>query len=334
MEIKIIFFAFKHRYRFKDLNNFLHSRFYGKYFLINLSGPLKHWLAKILIKLKIGIPISFDGKPLLKENTKGLNFFIRGTKLNIPTNFRLLKNNVVSITHPLLDNEDVFQVYPLNIKKTHINKNPKIIFMSSVNIDINNEEEQIWLKYKKNILEDFTIIDQISFWQKCLPGKEIMIIHSYYKIFKILLRFEIIKHLKEKYKKKLIIVGSDWNKYFIESLPSNYNIKENNELYRGNICLDTGSLEGSSSLYSRSNQIIESGGLIIQCAQIDFKNQWNGLSDKILFTNLKNLDFVIERMLNNDEFSNNTLNDIYNNFLSANKLIENNFDKFIEKTNY
>ena len=51
-------------------------------------------------------------------------------------------------------------------------------------------------------------------------------------------------------------------------------------------------------------------------------------------TNLKNLDFAIERMLNNDEFSNNTLNDIYNNFLSANKLIENNFDKFIEKTNY
>ena len=52
--MKLVFFAFKHRYRFKDLNNFLYSRAYGKYFLLNLSGPFKHIFAKILIKFKKG----------------------------------------------------------------------------------------------------------------------------------------------------------------------------------------------------------------------------------------------------------------------------------------
>ena len=49
--MKLVFFAFKHRYRFKDLNNFLHSRVYGKYFLLNLGGPFKHFIAKILFKI-------------------------------------------------------------------------------------------------------------------------------------------------------------------------------------------------------------------------------------------------------------------------------------------
>ena len=332
--MKIIYFAFKHRYRFKDLNNFLHSRVYGKYLLINLAGPLKHWLALILIKFKIGIPISCDGRPLLDEKTRGLNFFIRGTNLNIPTNFRLLTNNIVSISHPLLDNKDVFQVYPLDIKKTRINNNPKIIFMSSINIDIIDKEKKIWIKYKEAILKDFTIIDQINFWKECLPNEEIKFINKNYRVVKLFLRFEIIKHLKEKFKENFILIGSDWNKYDIESLPSNYNIKKNNNIYKGNICLDTGSLEGSSSLYSRSNQIIESGGLIIQCSQIDSKKQWKDLSNKILFQNFLSLDSVIQKLLNDNIYSNKILDDIYCNFLYSNKLTEKNFDIFLKNHKY
>ena len=49
----LVFFAFKHRYRYKDLNNFLHSRFYGRFLLLNLGGPFKHFIAKILIKINL-----------------------------------------------------------------------------------------------------------------------------------------------------------------------------------------------------------------------------------------------------------------------------------------
>ena len=98
--MKLIFFAFKHRYRYKDLNNFLNSRFYGKYFLLNLGGPFKHFIARVLLKLKFGFAISCDARPLIESKKSGINFFIRGTNLNIPTHYRNLENNYVSIKNP------------------------------------------------------------------------------------------------------------------------------------------------------------------------------------------------------------------------------------------
>ena len=59
------------------------------------------------------------------------------------------------------------------------------------------------------------------------------------------------------------------------------------KIYKGNICLDLGSMLGSISLYSRSNQIIESGGLIIQSFQNDSREIWGNIHDKILFNNLR-----------------------------------------------
>ena len=78
--------------RNKDLNNFLNSRIYGKYFVLNLGGPVKHLIAKILIFLKIGKAISCDGKPLISDKSKGINLWMRGTNLNIPSNLKNLKD--------------------------------------------------------------------------------------------------------------------------------------------------------------------------------------------------------------------------------------------------
>ena len=97
--MKLVFFSFKHRHRYKDLNNFLNSRIYGKYYILNLAGPLKYFIAKLLIFLKIGKTISCDGKPLIVDKSRGINFWMRGTILNIPQTFRNLNNNVVSIYH-------------------------------------------------------------------------------------------------------------------------------------------------------------------------------------------------------------------------------------------
>jgi hypothetical protein len=325
--MKFFFFAFKHRYRFKDLNNFLQSRSYGKYFILNLGGPFKHLIAKLLMRLRIGTPISCDGRPLLKEDTGGFNFFIRGTSLNIPTDMRYLNNNIVSIKHPLLENKDVFQIYPINIKKTKVKNDIKIIFMSSVNIETNDKELEIWRIAKDSILSDFTLIDKIDFWKKYLFGKEVKIINTFYRKIKLLLRYEIVQHLKRKFNHKFIVIGNDWSKLSVQSMNSNYDIKQNNELYRGNICLDLGCIEGSSSLYSRANQIIEAGGLIIQSKQTDYKKKWKNLDEKILFKDFNHLDFIIQKMLNDYEYSNKILNDIYKNFSNSKILIEDSLDK-------
>ena len=324
--MKFIFFAFRNRYRYKDLNNFLNSKFYGKYFLLNLGGPFKHLIAKIFQKLKIGFAISCDGRPLIKKKS-GINFFIRGTNLNIPKNFRNCENNYVSIQNPFKKDKNVFQVYPVNIRKTEIKKDIKMIFMASVNTSMNPEEEKIWNNCKNEIFKDFTIIDKLDFWEEKLSTKDLEIIIIFYRKIKLLLRFEIAKYLKEKLGNQFILFGNDWNNYSINSLSSEYNNKKNNRIYNGNICLDLGSIEGSSSLYSRSNQIIEAGGLIIQSKQIDSDEKWNELSNKILFNNFESLEELIRKLMSDKDYSNEILNKIYLNFKDVEKKIESNFDK-------
>ena len=221
--MKLVFFAFKHRYRYKDLNNFLHSRFYGKYFVLNLGGPLKYFVARVLLKLNFGFAISCDARPLIKNEKSGVNFFIRGTNLNIPNNFRNLGNNFVSIKNPFKEESNIFQIYPINITKSKINNEPKIVFISGVNIDLNDQQKILWEKCKEEVLNDFTILDKKSFWEKYLRENGNEDIFVFYKKFKLLLRYEIVKYLKKRFNEKFILIGDDWKNYSINSLRSNFN---------------------------------------------------------------------------------------------------------------
>ncbi len=326
--MKIIFFAFKHRYRFKDLNNFLHSRKYGQYFIINLSGPFKYYLSKIFMFLKIGKYISCDGKPIIKNPKIGYNFFIRGSDLNIPSNFNALQNNIVSIKHPMLENKKIFQIYPINLKKVNPNKNLKIIFMSTININCTENELSIWEKHKNEILNNFSIIDDRNFWLNNTNERDNFKINQLYRRIKLLLRFEIIKHLKNKYKEKFYLFGDDWNKYYKDAYKSDYNIKNNINRYKGNVCLDLGCIEGSSSLYSRSNQIIESGGIIVQSEQIDSSEKFEHLKEDIVFNNFTQLDNIFDKILNDHLSAKSILEKINTHFSNSNKNVEKELKKY------
>ena len=328
--MNLVFFSFRHRYRQKELNNFLTSRIYGKYLVLNLGGPFKHFIAKLLIFLKIGKAISCDGKPLIANKSRGINYWIRGTTLNIPSNFKNLNNNFVTIDNPLLQNKKIFQIHPINIKKAQIQEKLKIIYMSRVNVEINKDEKEIWEEYKKQFLEDFRLIDNKKIWEKIyLNNNNELEKFSLYKKLKLLLRFEIINNIKPIFTKKLNLIGDDWSLSF-NSLPSLYNVKKIKKIYMGNICLDLGSMLGSVSLYSRSNQIIESGGLIIQSYQNDSQKIWGNLHDKILFKNLSDLISLIEKLLSNKEYCSILLKEIYENFKDSNKLIEESLDKVLK----
>tara|TARA_B100000678_G_scaffold168218_1_gene140420 strand:- start:92 stop:1081 length:990 start_codon:yes stop_codon:yes gene_type:complete len=329
--MNLIYFAFKYRYRFKDLNNFLKSRIYGNYILLNFSGPFKYYLSKILILLKIGRAISCDGRPLIKNKSQGYNFFIRGTDLNIPTNLLDLDNNIVAIKHPLLENNKIFQIYPINIKKNKMNDDIKIIFMSSIKLETNEEEFLFWQTHKEKILNNFTILDDKYFWQNNLANKNLFEINRFYRITKSLLRFEIVTYLKKIYDKKFVLIGEDWRKYSIDSLKSNYNTKKNKKIYKGNICLDTGSLEGSSSLYPRANQIIESGGLIVQNYAFDASEHWKDLKQDLLFKNFDELRNIIDKLINNLELSNILLDKISKHFKNSSISMEETLNRYFSK---
>ena len=330
--MKLIFFSFKHRYRQKELNNFLKSRTYGKYFVLNLGGPFRHLIAKLLIFLRIGRTISCDGKPLITEKSRGINFWMRGTTLHIPEDLKKLNNNFVTIDNPFVKDKKIFQIYPICIKRTQIRNDCKIIYISKIIIEANSEEKRIWEKYKVQMMEDFSLIDSKIFWEK-IYIKENNELEKYllYKKFKLLLRFEIIKNIKVMFDKNLHLIGDDWNLFSINSSPSNYNVKQIKKLYEGNICLDLGSMLGSVSLYSRSNQIIESGGLIIQSYQSDANKIWGDLKDKILFKNLSDLTFLINKLLADKEYCSFLLKEISNNFRNSKKSLEKNLDKIFEQ---
>ncbi len=328
--MKLVFFAFKHRYRYKDLNNFLYTRLYGKYFLLNLGGPFKHLVAQVLLKTHFGFAISCDARPLIKNKKSGINFFIRGTNRNIPNNFRYLENNYVSIKNPFIEEKNLFQIYPINIPYSQINYEPKIIFIGSANIEINNEQKILWEKCKKEVLNDFTILDKKNFWEKYLGENKIENIFIFYKKFKLLLRYEIIKYLRKNFDNKFILIGDDWKNYSINSLPSNFNPNYVKKLYKGNICLDFGSAEGSSSLYSRSNGIIEAGGLILQSKQIDSVDIWGNLENKITFKNFNDLEVLVNKLLYNEDLSNDILLNIFKIFKNSKNLIEKSFDQIFK----
>ena len=76
---------------------------------------------------------------------------------------------------------------------------------------------------------------------------------------------------------------------FIRCPMSSFHYNTYKKIYKGNICLDLGCIEGSSSFYSRSNQIIESGGLIIQSKQMDSNEKWGQLSKDIIFKDFNNV---------------------------------------------
>jgi hypothetical protein len=332
--MRLFFFSFKHRYRQKELNNLLNTRIYGKYFILNLSGPFKYFVGKILLFLRIGKAISCDARPLIPDKTKGINLWMRGTNLDIPNDLKKLNNNFVTIDNPFIQNQKIFRLYPINIKKTKIQDNLKIIHMSRINIDTSAEEKNIWNKYKDQLIEDFTLVDNNDFLKKIsLNHNDEMRMFNLYKKIKLLLRFEIIENLKKVFNNKINLIGDGWDTFHSDSLTPIYNMKKITKMYKGNIGLDLGSLAGSISLYPRSIQIIESGGLIIQSTQKDSNKVWKNLHDKILFNNISGLISLVEKLLNNKQYCLTLLQEISENFRHSDRSIENNLDKIINILN-
>ncbi len=332
--MRLFFFSFKHRYRQKELNNLLNTRIYGKYFILNLSGPFKYFVGKILLFLRIGKAISCDARPLIPDKTKGINLWMRGTNLDIPNDLKKLNNNFVTIDNPFIQNQKIFRLYPINIKKTQIQDNLKIIHMSRINIDTSAEEKNIWDKYKDQLIEDFTLVDNNDFLKKIsLNHNEEIRMFNLYKKLKLLLRFEIIENLKKVFNNKINLIGDGWDTFHSDSLTPIYNMKKITRMYKGNIGLDLGSLAGSISLYPRSIQIIESGGLIIQSTQKDSNKVWKNLHDKILFNNISGLISLVEKLLNNKQYCLTLLQEISENFRHSDRSIENNLDKIINILN-
>ena len=175
------------------------------------------------------------------------------------------------------------------------------------------EVRLIWEKKKKLLTENLSLIDNEKFWD-FLKGDNKRKQGIYIGI-KNLMRIHLIKRIKEKFKDKCIIVGTEWKDIFEDSLDSNFDINFMKKIYRGNICIDLLPKDGDEVLNTRSIGIIENGGILIQARNFNTDIFFPELSNLITFNSEKELLDLLEKLFSQD------LGNLYQMFL----------DKFQEK---
>ena len=311
MNKKFFFFIFKHRYRKNIFNNFLNIKKIYNYRIYDLSGPYKYYLfSKILIYLVEKFHIFFqnfcliscDGRPIIRKN--GINMWFGGTSHKIPANYKDLKNNCHVFENFIKKEENLIKLFPTKINFSPLNKKLKIIFIGSFTFSKYKIVNTIWKKEKNRIFKNYNIIEKKFFWKKYNLDKDKHVL-SYYIGLKDLIRFHSIQKLNKKFKKDLLIVGNCWKPYIKSSLKSNHDLQYVKSLYASNICIDFGSKWGSNSLYPRSVNIIESGGILLQMKQTDSKTVYGKIAKDMSFNSFDDLTKKINKLINFKKESNN-----------------------------
>ncbi len=330
---KIIFLTFRNKHRFNALGNFAKSKKYKDIFLIVLGGQIKSIIGKFLYYFKLGKFISIDGDPFLFDKNCSINLWLGGTSMKINKKYKNLNNNFVNIENPLiLKEKKLFQIYPMIKKTSFIRKNPKIVFMGKIFFkpgSPNLINSKNLAENQSELVNNFSLIDNENFWLKINSNQDNYIKFENYKIIKTFLREKIILEINKKFGKYFSIYGEDYKKIGIEFLKPVYNNKKLNNLYKGNICLDTGSILGSSSLHPRSIQIIESGGLLVQSKQHDSEFIWGEMSEKVVLNKLDNLLDILEKYLSNEKLCNEILNMLFEKFKNSEIKMYKNLNKLL-----
>ena len=315
-------FVFKHRFRKVAFNNFLKIKKIKNYRIIDLSGPYKYFLfSRLLIFIVTSFPkrfknitlLSCDGLPFIKKN--GVNIWFGGTNLKIPKEFRHYKNNIPMIKSLIIKEKNFINLYPCDLKKNFFTKKFKIVFIGKLNLRNSSEIMKIWRKYNKKIMNNFSLIESKKFFQK-IGVKEIEHKKNIYLSLKSLIRLNIIKKINKKFKKDLVLVGSDWSSHIKNSIRDNHDVKFVRNLYKGNLCIDLGSRWGENCLYPRSIEIIESSGMLLQSHQSDTKIIFGNLAKSIEFNSYPDLLNTILLYKKNYNFLNMNYEKIYSLFKS------------------
>ena len=328
---RYIFLIFRSNYRKSTIGNFGKSNSYGDIKLISLSGRIKSIFGRILYFFKIGKFISVDGDPFLQDEKNSINIWFTGTSLRITKKYKDFKNNYVNMDNPIIDKEKkIFRLMPIIHNRNQIRKDRKIIFMGKIFFqpkenDLLSKEELI--SCENDLLNDFSLIDNLDFWKRFKKQTNQTDKFENYRILKTFLREKVILEINKNFKDSFLVYGENINDSYIKFKKPVFDLNKVKKIYEGNLCLDTGSIMGSLSLYPRSIQILESGGLLLQTKQIDSKHIWKNLSEKIISNNLEKLLTNLESFLSNTKKCNEALELLENKFATSKKEIEHSLKK-------
>ena len=297
---KVIFLIFKNNYRYNALGNFAKNRIYNKLIFINLSGRIQSVIGKIIYFFKLGSFISIDGDPFLKRQNS-INIWYSGTTLKIKKKYIPFKNNYVNIINPtLIKKENYFNIYPLIDNFRSFKFFNKIIFMGKIYFEPNKSSlfnDRALYQIKDDLLNDFTLIDNNNFWLTYAKNKSQIEKFENYKIIKTFMRKEILKKINRYFKNYLYVYGEKFSEDNIQYLKPEYRIKKVYDIYKGNLCIDTGPIPGSVTFSPRAIQIFESQGIIIQTEQRDSQKKLKSLYDDLSAKNIDDYLAKIEILL-------------------------------------
>ena len=225
--------------------------------------------------------------------------------------------------NPIIDREKkIFRLMPIIHNRNQIRKDRKIIFMGKIFFqpkenDLLSKEELI--SCENDLLNDFSLIDNLDFWKRFKKQNNQTDKFENYRILKTFLREKVILEINKNFKDSFLVYGENINDSYTKFKKPVFDLNKVKKIYEGNLCLDTGSIMGSLSLYPRSIQILESGGLLLQTKQIDSKHIWNNLSEKIISNNLEKLLADLESFLSNTKKCNEALELLENKFTTSKK---------------
>lgn len=318
----------KTSYRKNNLNNFSKIIFLNKYVLFTLSGPF-YYVGLFLKSLNIFKIISIDGNPIVQKG-KGFNFWLSGTSAKIPEKYLHYKNNFFNIKAVFHNKDKIFQLYPIINNKIKISKKTRIIYLASCKL----RQPNITLKYvnfyKELLNEDPTLLDEHTFWNnKNLQEQNEKNKYYIYRDLKLNQRVNIIKFLMNKYSSNIDVFGDEWSEHIKSFNKTNFTNKKIRKIFNGNICLDFGSSSGSITLYPRSIEIIENGGLLLQLKQADSKSIFKENENYFTFSNKEELDKKIEELIDNKFLLLNRIKLLQDIFINSKNLIEKQLDKII-----
>ena len=320
MKKKIFFLVFKYNFRSVYFNNFIELKKINNFRLWNLSGPFRYYLfgklvvffvQKFNIFFKNCTLISCDARPILFNNS--VNIWFGGTSYKIPKEYKKLKNNCHVFENFIKKEKNLLKLYPCNLNLFSPSIKTKSIFIGNFtffNLDVVNKT---WQKEKNIIFNNFEILENKIFWKKYNLENHSKI-QTYYIALKEILRFNLIIKLNKEFSNQFIVVGNKWKPHIKSSLKSNYDKQYTSSLYKGNICIDFGSKWGNNSLYPRSIDIIESGGLLLQSNQSDSKKIYKKHYNNMSFNNINELIKKIKFLLNDNEKVKSFYNDQYKVF--------------------
>ncbi len=113
----------------------------------------------------------------------------------------------------------------------------------------------------------------------------------------------------------MVLFGEGWRELGFTDNETIHEKSHRERLYAGALCLDLGSKSGINSLYQRSIEVIESGGILLQALHPDSVSiLGSSLSKAVNFSSIDDLNARILDFEQNEVLRERVLNDLASKF--------------------